>query len=138
MGAPAYASVGLRGDDGEAAAPLDGSEQERPGAGETEAVLAADGFAGLLADDLLGGVTFVEGARRDEVASLCHGLCPHAPSAAPELLEASFENGVGLTVEGGGYQLELGDSEIAGGIRNVGEDAGAWVCAMNWTRALDE
>ena len=68
-----------------------------------EAVLAADGPAGLLADDLLGGVALVEGADRDEAAALCDGLGPHAATAATELLEggldARVEDGVGLAVQ---------------------------------------
>lgn len=53
------AGVGLGGDNREPSVLLDGREQERTGAGHAEAVLAADGPAGLLADGFLGGVALM-------------------------------------------------------------------------------
>lgn len=126
------AGVRMSGDDGEATVLLDGGEQERAGAGEAEAVLAADGPAGPLARDLLGIAGLVEGAHRDEAAALCYGLGPHAEAAATELLEcgldAGVEDGVGLAVEREA-PLERGHPEAARAVRHEERDlrAGARV-----------
>lgn len=90
------------GNSGEPAVLLDDGEQDGMGAGQTKAILVADGLPALLADALLGGVALVEDAHGHEAATLYCCLCPHAAAAAPELLEsgpyARVEYDVGLTV----------------------------------------
>ena len=80
-----------------------GGEQERPGPGEAEQILAPHEPAGSLAIDLLRHMTLVEGTRGNEATALRYGLRPHAAPAQAQLLEgrldARVEDGIGHTIE---------------------------------------
>ena len=80
-----------------------GGEQERPGPGEAEQILAPHEPAGSLAIDLLRHMTLVEGTRGNEATALRYGLRPHAAPTQAQLLEgrldARVEDGIGHTIE---------------------------------------